>query len=65
MSSVCTANFACRRNRIHSRDAEVLELQGYNLASRRPMGEIRIPIGWFEDPTRISRGVIARPYQAG
>jgi len=41
---------------------KVLELQGYNLASRRPMGEIRIAHRLFEDPTRLA-GI--RPYQAG
>ena len=41
---------------------KVLELQGYNLASRRPMGEIRISHRLFEDPTRIA-GI--RPYQQG
>ncbi len=40
----------------------VLPLQGYNLASRRPMGEIRVVHRLFEDPTRIA-GV--RPYQQG
>jgi uncharacterized protein (DUF58 family) len=37
-------------------------LQGYDLASRRPIGEIQICHRLFEDPTRIS-GV--REYQAG
>jgi uncharacterized repeat protein (TIGR01451 family) len=37
-------------------------LQGYDLASRRPIGEIQISHRLFEDPTRIS-GV--REYQAG
>jgi uncharacterized protein (DUF58 family) len=41
---------------------KVLPLQGYNLASRRPIGEIRLAHRLFEDPTRIS-GV--RPYQHG
>jgi len=40
----------------------VLPLQGYNLASRRPMGEIRVVHRLFEDPTRLA-GV--RPYQQG
>jgi uncharacterized protein (DUF58 family) len=40
----------------------VLPLQGYNLASRRPMGEIRVVHRLFEDPTRLA-GV--RPYQHG
>jgi uncharacterized protein (DUF58 family) len=41
---------------------KVLPLQGYNLASRRPIGEIRISHRLFEDPTRIA-GI--RPYQDG
>jgi uncharacterized protein (DUF58 family) len=41
---------------------KVLPLQGYNLASRRPIGEIRISHRLFEDPTRIA-GI--RPYQQG
>jgi uncharacterized protein (DUF58 family) len=41
---------------------KVLPLQGYNLASRRPMGEIRISHRLFEDPTRLA-GI--RPYQQG
>ena len=41
---------------------KVLPLQGYNLASRRPMGEIRVAHRLFEDPTRIA-GI--RPYQQG
>jgi uncharacterized protein (DUF58 family) len=41
---------------------KVLPLQGYNLASRRPIGEIRLAHRLFEDPTRIA-GV--RPYQHG
>ncbi len=41
---------------------KVLPLQGYNLASRRPMGEIRVVHRLFEDPTRLA-GV--RPYQQG
>jgi uncharacterized protein (DUF58 family) len=41
---------------------KVLALQGYNLASRRPMGEIRVVHRLFEDPTRIA-GV--RPFQQG
>jgi hypothetical protein len=40
----------------------VLPLQGYNLASRRPLGEIRVVHRLFEDPTRLA-GV--RPYQQG
>ena len=41
---------------------KVLPLQGYNLASRRPIGEIRVSHRLFEDPTRLA-GI--RPYQAG
>src|SRR5450756_2067649 len=41
---------------------KVLALDGYNLASRRPMGEIRVVHRLFEDPTRLA-GV--RPYQMG
>jgi len=41
---------------------KVLPLQGYNLASRRPMGEIRLTHRLFEDPTRMSS---IRPYQLG
>jgi uncharacterized protein (DUF58 family) len=41
---------------------KVLPLQGYNLASHRPIGEIRISHRLFEDPTRLA-GI--RPYQRG
>jgi uncharacterized protein (DUF58 family) len=41
---------------------KVLPVQGYNLASRRPIGEIRIAHRLFEDPTRVA-GI--RPYQQG
>jgi uncharacterized protein (DUF58 family) len=41
---------------------KVVPLEGYNLTTRRPMGEIRLTHRLFEDPTRIS-GV--RPYQHG
>jgi uncharacterized protein (DUF58 family) len=41
---------------------KVLPLEGYNLASRRPLGEIRVVHRLFEDPTRLA-GV--RPYQQG
>jgi uncharacterized protein (DUF58 family) len=41
---------------------KVLPLQGYNLASRRPLGEIRVVHRLFEDPTRLA-GV--RPYHQG
>jgi uncharacterized protein (DUF58 family) len=40
----------------------VIPLQGYNLASRRPLGEIRVVHRLFEDPTRLA-GV--RRYQHG
>jgi uncharacterized repeat protein (TIGR01451 family) len=41
---------------------KVIPLEGYDLASRRPIGEIRIAHKLYEDPTRIA-GV--RYYQAG
>ena len=41
---------------------KVMPLSGYDLASRRPIGEVRLTHRLFEDPTRIS-GV--RPYQQG
>lgn len=41
---------------------KVLPLKGYDLASRRPIGEVRLTHRLFEDPTRIS-GV--RQYQQG
>jgi uncharacterized protein (DUF58 family) len=41
---------------------KVLPLEGYSLASRRPLGEIRVVHRLFEDPTRLA-GV--RPYQQG
>lgn len=41
---------------------EVVPLDGYDVSSRRPIGEIRITHRLFEDPTRIS-GV--RAYQPG
>ncbi len=40
----------------------VVAVEGYDLASRRPLGEVRLTHRLFEDPTRIS-GV--RPYQSG
>lgn len=40
----------------------VVPLEGYDLASRRPIGEVRLTHRLFEDPTRIS-GV--REYQPG
>lgn len=41
---------------------KVIPLEGYDLASRRPIGEVRLTHRLFEDPTRIS-GV--RGYQTG
>jgi uncharacterized protein (DUF58 family) len=41
---------------------KVLPLLGYQLASRRPLGEIKVVHRLFEDPTRLA-GV--RPYQQG
>jgi len=41
---------------------KVVPLAGYDLATRRPMGEVRLTHRLFEDPTRIS-GV--RPYEHG
>lgn len=41
---------------------EIVPLKGYDIASRRPLGEIRMTHRLFEDPTRIA-GV--RPYQPG
>ncbi len=40
----------------------LVELTGYDLTSRRPIGEVRMTHRLFEDPTRIA-GV--RPYEAG
>jgi uncharacterized protein (DUF58 family) len=40
----------------------VVPLEGYDLTTRRPMGEVRLTHRLFEDPTRIS-GV--RPYEHG
>jgi uncharacterized protein (DUF58 family) len=39
----------------------VLPLRGYNLASRRPVGEIRLAHRLFEDPTRIAGTRIYQP----
>jgi uncharacterized protein (DUF58 family) len=41
---------------------KVVPLEGYELASRRPIGDIRMTYRLYEDPTRIA-GV--RPYEAG
>jgi uncharacterized protein (DUF58 family) len=40
----------------------VVPLEGYDLTSRRPIGDVRMTHRLFEDPTRIA-GV--RPYEAG
>ena len=41
---------------------KVVPLEGYDIASRRPVGEVRMSHRLFEDPTRIA-GV--RPYERG
>lgn len=41
---------------------EVIRLEGYDIASRRPIGEVRMTYRLFEDPTRMA-GV--RAYQSG
>jgi uncharacterized repeat protein (TIGR01451 family) len=41
---------------------QVVPLEGYDLASRRPIGEVRLTYRLYEDPTRIA-GV--REYEAG
>ncbi|MBX3748066.1 MAG: DUF58 domain-containing protein [Verrucomicrobiae bacterium] len=41
---------------------KVVPLEGYDLASRRPIGEVRMQHRLFEDPTRV-RGI--RPYERG
>lgn len=41
---------------------EVIPLEGYDIASRRPIGEIRLTHRLYEDPTRIAG---ARPYELG
>jgi uncharacterized protein (DUF58 family) len=57
-----------RRYRVVARPAfvtvypKVVPLAGYDIASRRPIGDVRLVHRLFEDPTRIS-GV--RPYEAG
>jgi uncharacterized protein (DUF58 family) len=57
-----------RRNRVATTPTyllvypKVVPLQGYDLASRRPIGEVQISHRLFEDPTRTS-GV--RQYQVG
>jgi uncharacterized repeat protein (TIGR01451 family) len=57
-----------RRNRVATEPhfllvyPKVVPLEGFDLASRRPIGEIRLTHRLYEDPTRIT-GV--REYQAG
>src|SRR5262245_23514283 len=57
-----------RRYRVVARPAfvtvypKVVPLAGYDIASRRPIGDVRLVHRLFEDPTRIS-GV--RPYETG
>jgi uncharacterized protein (DUF58 family) len=57
-----------RRFRVESKPTfvlvypKVVPLQGYDIASRRPIGEVRLTHRLFEDPTRIA-GV--RQYQRG
>lgn len=41
---------------------KVVTLSGYDIASRRPIGDVRLTHRLYEDPTRVS-GV--RPYEAG
>ncbi len=41
---------------------ELLPIEGYDIASRRPIGELRLTHRLYEDPTRI---VGLRPYQRG
>jgi uncharacterized protein (DUF58 family) len=41
---------------------EVMPLEGWDISSRRPIGEVRMSYRLYEDPTRIA-GV--RPYQSG
>ena len=41
---------------------KVVPLEGYDIASRRPIGDVKLTHRLFEDPTRIA-GV--RPYEAG
>lgn len=57
-----------RRHRVETEPAyfmvypKVIEVAGYDIASRRPIGDVRLTHRLYEDPTRIS-GV--RPYLAG
>lgn len=41
---------------------KVVPLQGYDLASRRPIGDVRLSHRLYEDPTRIAS---VRPYEIG
>lgn len=41
---------------------EIVPLEGYDIASRRPVGEVRLAHRLFEDPTRLAG---CRAYQAG
>lgn len=41
---------------------QVVPLEGFDIASRRPIGEIRLSLKIYEDPTRIAG---ARPYEMG
>jgi uncharacterized protein (DUF58 family) len=41
---------------------QVVPLEGFDIASRRPIGEIRLTHRLYEDPTRIAG---ARPYELG
>ena len=57
-----------RRHRVETEPAflmvypKIVQLTGYDLASRRPIGDVRLTHRLYEDPTRIA-GV--RPYEAG
>src|SRR5260221_572252 len=57
-----------RRHRVETEPAfltispKIVPLTGYDVASRRPIGDVRLSLRLFEDPTRIA-GV--RPYELG
>src|SRR5262245_56544816 len=57
-----------RRHRVETEPSfltvypKVVQLSGWDIASRRPIGDVRLTHRLYEDPTRIS-GV--RPYEAG
>ncbi|MFL5339001.1 MAG: DUF58 domain-containing protein [Gemmataceae bacterium] len=57
-----------RRHRVETEPAflmvypKIVALTGYDIASRRPIGDVRLTHRLYEDPTRIG-GV--RPYEAG